>query len=93
MFQRDFLKCLYFVILLLCVGRIAIAAGGTSAIAQKGHPVKVPPGWPEGVGKIVNDDSRTSGWNSWFSEWPNDVNHYAFDIESTEELNRLIAKF
>ena len=48
--------------------------------------------WPEKVGELVNDLSRTSGWNSWFTEWPNDVNQYAFEIKSTDELNRVIAK-
>lgn len=70
----------------------AMAAGGTSIVATKGQPVQVSPNWPEGVGDLVNDASRTSGWNSWFSEWPNDVNQYAFDIHSSDDLNRLITK-
>lgn len=68
----------------------AFASGGTSVIASKGQKAHVAPGWPEGVDKLVNDNSRTSGWNSWFSEWPNDVNQYAFEIDSTTELNRLL---
>lgn len=70
----------------------AIAAGGTSIIASKGQPTHVAPSWPKGVDALVNDASRTSGWNSWFTEWPNDVNQYAFEIQSTEDINRLIAK-
>jgi hypothetical protein len=27
---------------------------------------------------LVNDPLRTQGWNPWFSEWPNDMNFYAF---------------
>jgi len=81
--------CLAF---LLSVKDDAFAAGGTSIVATKGQPTHVAPGWPEGVGELVNDASRTSGWNSWFSEWPNDVNQYAFEIESIDDLNRLIDK-
>ena len=77
---------------LLSVKDDAFAAGGTSIVAAKGQPTHVAPGWPEGVGELVNDASRTSGWNSWFSEWPNDVNQYAFEIESIDDLNRLIDK-
>jgi hypothetical protein len=68
------------------------AAGGTDIVASKGQPAYVSPSWPVGCGDLVNAPSRTSGWNSWFSEWPNDVNQYAFELKSTEELNRLIEK-
>ena len=77
---------------LLLVHDDAFAMGGTSVVATPGQPASVSPDWPEGVGELVNDPSRTSGWNDWFSEWPNDVNQYAFEIESTDDLNRLIAK-
>jgi hypothetical protein len=70
----------------------AVAAGGTRIVATKGQPALVSPNWPEGAGALVNDASRTSGWNSWFSEWPNDVNQYAFEIKSTDDLNRLIER-
>ena len=70
----------------------ACAAGGTDTVATKGQRAQVSPSWPGGVGELVNDPCRTSGWNSWFSEWPNDVNQYAFVIQSTGDLNRLIAK-
>jgi len=68
------------------------AAGGTAVIATKGQPVTASADWPEGVDDIVNDPARTSGWNSWFSEWPNDVQQYAFEIKTTDDLNRLIEK-
>ena len=70
----------------------AFAGGGTRIVAKTGEPAHVYPSWPEGVDKLVNDASRTSGWNSWFSEWPNDVYQYAFEIKSTDDLNRLIEK-
>lgn len=68
------------------------AAAGTSIIASKGQQAYVNPGWPKGVSDIVNDPARTTGWNDWFSEWPNDVNQYAFEITSMEDLNRLVRK-
>ncbi|MEX2186296.1 MAG: hypothetical protein WD875_05865 [Pirellulales bacterium] len=70
----------------------ALAAGGTDTVAVTGQPAQVAPGWPEGVGDLVNDSARTAGWNSWFSEWPNDVNQYAFEVKSTDDVNRLIKK-
>ena len=71
---------------------VLLAIGGTSVIATKGQPVTVSAAWPKGVEAIVNDPTRTTGLNSWFSEWPNDVNQYAFEIKGTEDLNRLIEK-
>ncbi len=79
-------------ILVATMTSIVSAAGGTSIVASKGRPAATSAAWPEGVSDIVNDPRRTKGWNSWFSEWPNDVNQYAFDIKSTEDLNALIAK-
>ncbi|MBC7820335.1 MAG: hypothetical protein IAG10_25915 [Planctomycetaceae bacterium] len=66
------------------------AAGRTLIAARKGQPVFVTPAWPEGVGAIVNDPARTDGWNDGFSEWPNDLEHFAFEIKTTDDLNRLI---
>ena len=73
-------------------GSTLLAAGGTSVIASKGQPAHVAEGWPEGVGEIVNDPARTFGCNPWFTEWPNDVNQYAFETVTSDDLNRLIAK-
>lgn len=71
---------------------LALAAGGTDIVATKGQPAYVSETWPKGAGDMINDPVRTTGWNSWFSEWPNDVNHYAMEIQSTNDLNRLIEK-
>jgi hypothetical protein len=68
------------------------AAGGTTSVATKGNPAAVSADWPAGVGEIVNDPARTSGWNSWFTEWPNDVNQYGFEIATNDDLIRLIHK-
>ncbi|QDU54371.1 hypothetical protein [Aeoliella mucimassa] len=66
------------------------AMGGTSMVATEGQPAFILPGLPEGTAAVLNDPARTFGWNSWFSEWPNDVNQYAFKIESTDDVNRLL---
>lgn len=71
---------------------LAWASGGTDVVAARGAHALVSPGWSPGTGEIVNDPCRTCGWNPWFSEWPNDVHHYALVIDSTDDLNRLIAK-
>jgi len=79
--------------LLLCfVATDLFAAGGTAVIASKGQPVTAAAGWPEGLGELLNDPARTTGWLDWFSEWPNDVNHYAFENATTDDINRLIEK-
>ena len=69
-----------------------LAAAGTETVAIKGQPAHVSDGWPKGVGELVNDETRTIGLGSWFTEWPNDVLHYGFEITSTEDVNRLIEK-
>ena len=92
MIHCRFLTLAFCVASVLSVTDDSLAAGGTSVVATKGQPAYLSPSWPEGVGQLVNDPSRTSGWNSWFTEWPNDVNQYAFEIKSTDDLNRLIAK-
>jgi len=76
----------------LTAPRDLLAAGGTSMVASKGQPAYVSRGWPQGVDDLVNDPLRTDGWNSWFTEWPNDVNQYAYDVKSTADINRLIEK-
>jgi hypothetical protein len=70
----------------------ALAMSGTTQVAWRGKPVAVQPGWPAGVLKLVNDPLRTDGWNPWFSEWPNDVNYYAYEVGGTNDVNELIAK-
>lgn len=70
----------------------SLAGFATMMVARKGQAAPVSSTWPAGVGDLVNDPSRTSGWNSSFSEWPNDVNQYSLEIKSTEKLNRLIIK-
>lgn len=78
---------------LICLASTSLfAAGGTSIIAAKGQPVTVPDTWPKGIEQLLNDPTRTSGWNSWFTEWPNDVNQYAFEITTADDINRLLNK-
>jgi hypothetical protein len=73
-------------------GTALFAAGGTSIVASPGQKAYISPTWPEGVGDLVNDPARTAGWNSWFSEWPNDVNQYEFEIKNMKDVNRLVEK-
>lgn len=82
------------VVVALILGGVSgvLAEGGTDIVATKGQPASVQETWPKGVAEIVNDPVRTTGWNDWFSEWPNDVNQYALEAQSVEDVNRLIAK-
>lgn len=65
---------------------------GFSQVAYPGDAVEESTGWIPGLVDVVNDPVRTVGWNFWFSECPNDINHYAFNVKSTDDLNRLIKK-
>jgi hypothetical protein len=77
---------------ILLAGTACFGAGGTSSAAQKGQPAYIAEGLPEGTAALVNDSHRTNGWNDWFTEWCNDVNHYAYEVTSAEEINKLIEK-
>jgi hypothetical protein len=70
----------------------APAMSGTSQVAWPSKPVVAQPDWPEGVLDLLNDPLRTEGWNPWFSEWPNDVNSYTFQVSGTNDVNHLITK-
>ncbi len=87
------LKFISFAVLIALIATSqAIAAGGTRDVAWKGRRVDVSPSWPQGVAEVLNDPTRTDGWNPWFTGYPNDVNHYAFEVETMDDLNRIITK-
>jgi hypothetical protein len=77
---------------LFLTSAIALARAGTSQIASAGHPVWSQPNWPKGLLELLNDPARADGWNDYFSEWPNDVFHYQYKIDSTDQVNSLLAK-
>ena len=77
--------------LLVLAAANAPAVSGTDRVAWRGKPVRAQPDWPEGVLELVNDPLRAEGWKPWFSEWPNDVNFYTFEVTGTNDVNRLIA--
>jgi hypothetical protein len=72
---------------------IAFGIAGSSKIASPGGKAHVSSAYPEGAGDVINHPSRGEGWNDWFSEWPNDVNHYLFPLKTTDELNAVIEQF
>jgi hypothetical protein len=39
---------------------------------------------------LINDPLRGDGWTPCFSEWPNDVNHYAMRVKSPKDVQHLI---
>ena len=89
--QRSYVAVGIAFLALVC-GASLFAAGGTSIVATAGAPAFVSPSWPDKVGELVNDPARTTGWNSWFTEWPNDVNQYGFQIATMDDVNRLVEK-
>ena len=48
--------------------------------------------WPEGTLDLINDPLRTDGWQTWFSEAPNDFETFNFKADSVDEINHLIRK-
>lgn len=68
------------------------AAAGTASVASQGRDVTPRSEWAEGIVELLNDPARTEGWNPWFTEWPNDVCHYAFEVQTMEDVNRLVDK-
>lgn len=79
-------------IALMLAPKDTLAMSGTSQVAWPDEPVKASADWPAGALELINDPLRTKGWNPWFSEWPNDVNHYAFMVTNSSDVNRLIRK-
>jgi hypothetical protein len=77
----------------LLVCSIAYGVAGSDRIATPGRPTTVSKSLPRGTAEFVNLPSRTEGWNDWFSEWPNDVNHYLYGADDTAEINALIEQF
>jgi hypothetical protein len=79
----------------LCVS--AFGVSGTLTVASKGIPIGDKTAsmydWPTGVLDLVNDSRRTGGWNPWFSEMPNDVNHYGFELETEADAASIMEKF
>jgi hypothetical protein len=69
------------------------AISGTMQIASKGQAVTAKPRWPRGLAAFLNSPRRTSGWNPFFSEMPNDCDYYEFDVRQTDEINELIQAF
>lgn len=73
-----------------------LALSMTDQVASEGQPVSKDAveryGWPAEALELVNHPSRSNGWNTWFSEWPNDVNHYEFKLRGQNDLNEIIQK-
>jgi hypothetical protein len=76
-----------------CSAPVAWSAGGTTQVVSKGGKVSPMPHWPAGLEALLNDPARGDGWNPWFSEWPNDVVHYQFEVQNAGQANRLIEVF
>src|SRR5687767_2304735 len=84
--------------LLAFVASIALAAAtaampGTEQLVGEYDPIQERLGWPKGVFDLLQDPTRKVGWNFWFSGQPNDVEHYAFAVRTTQDVQRLIDAF
>lgn len=90
--MKSLCRFIAFVIAALALVPEAGAIASVSQVAYAGRPVESRPGWPEGTVALINDPVRTTGWNPWFSELPNDVNYYGFEPQNMDDVNRLIQK-
>ena len=78
---------------LLASVALAAAMSGTDQLVGEYDPIEERPGWPKGVLELLQDPARKVGWNSWFSELPNDLERYAFAVRTTRDVQRLIDAF
>jgi len=77
--------------LTLCVAVAEVCAiSGTDKIASPGQRVTPLDDWPLGVVELLNDPARTDGWHHWFSECPNDVNHYVCLLKDMKDVERIV---
>jgi hypothetical protein len=86
------MKSILFLIALVVSASELFARSGTSQVAWPGQPVAGRADWPSNALELINDPTRTEGWNPWFSEWPNDVKHFTFKVRDSDDVNRLIRK-
>ena len=76
---------------LLLVGAVALRAmSGTDRLVGEYDAIEAKPGWPAGLLALLQDPARKVGWNSWFSECPNDLEQYAFAVRTTADAQRLL---
>jgi HEAT repeat protein len=80
-----------------CIVSVSVfAMSSTTQVAYEGKPITEVAvegnGWPVGVLELLNDPLRANGWNSWFSECPNDVNRYEFKLHTGDDLKQVVRK-
>lgn len=68
------------------------AISGFSPVAAEGQSLEDNGQWPAKMVDVLNDPSRTVGWNFWFSECPNDANNYVFVAKTNDDLHRILKK-
>jgi hypothetical protein len=77
-------------LLLLAAATRVLAAAGTDPLVGEYGVIEKRPDWPKGMYEMLLDPSRKVGWNSWFSECPNDLSQYAFAARTNADAQRLI---
>ncbi len=77
-------------LLLLATATHLLAMAGTDQLVGEYDPIPPRPDWPKGLHEVLLDPARKVGWNSWFSECPNDLQEYAFAVRTNADAQRLI---
>jgi hypothetical protein len=86
------LTLLFYLGVVMTWSQTVLGVASITQVAYTNRAVAPESGWPEGTLALINDPARTVGWNPWFSELPNDVNYYAFEPRSMDDVNRLVAR-
>lgn len=47
-------------------------------------------GWAKGTLELVNHPTRRQGWSPFFSECPNDVEHFGYRLRNMDDVNGLL---
>jgi hypothetical protein len=79
-------------LLLLLFAGVArlLAMAGTDQLVGEYDAIQKRDHWAKGIHELLLDPARKVGWQSWFTELPNDIEQYAFAVRTTADAQRLI---
>jgi hypothetical protein len=89
--QRSLLFLLFVLLTMLLAGSARLLAmAGTDQLIGEYDAIQKRDHWAKGIHELLLDPSRKVGWQSWFTELPNDLEQYAFAVRTTADAQRLI---
>jgi hypothetical protein len=89
--HRSLLFLLFVLLAMLLAGTARLLAwAGTDQLVGEYDAIQKRDHWAKGIHELLLDPSRKVGWQSWFTELPNDLEQYAFAVRTTADAQRLI---